>query len=262
MAHAALFGHPVAHSRSPGIYRRFAEQTGTKLDFELIDTTPDAFESRVREFARTGAIGANVTLPLKRLAIELCDATSERAAVAGAVNTLRFDSRALIFGDNTDGAGLVRDLTQNLGLDLRGARILVLGAGGAARGIVGPLLAEDPSELVIANRTSQRADELAARFAPFGKVRSAPLESPGAGYDVVINATSASMTGGVPSVPTAVFGEGAAAVDLYYTDDRETAFTRWAAAHGAARTADGWGMLVEQAVESWWVWFGVRPASA
>lgn len=260
MPRAALFGHPVAHSRSPSIYAGFAQAAGTSFRFDLIDVPPREFATAVRELARTGAVGANVTLPHKLAALELCDATSERAALAGAVNTLRFESSALVFGDNTDGAGLVRDLTQNLGVTLHGARILVVGAGGACRGIAGPLLAQSPAELVIANRTPSRGATVAARFSALGRVSAAALENPGNGFDVVINATSASLHGDVPALPQDVFGSDALAVDLFYADDGETVFTRWAREHGAARTADGWGMLVEQAAESWAVWFGERPS--
>ena len=192
-------------------------------------------------------------------ALKLVGAASDRAQVAGAVNLLRFESRALVFGDNTDGAGLVTDVTQNLGADLGGARVLIVGAGGACRGIVGPLLAHRPARLVIANRTLATAQQVAARFAAVGRVDAAPLDAPGAGYDLVINATSASIRDEVPALTPHVFAPGALAVDLFYTEGGETSFTRWAAAHGAARTADGWGMLVEQAVECWRVWFGLEP---
>lgn len=255
----AVFGHPVAHSLSPGIHRAFAEQTGRSVEFELIDAKPAAFADAVRAFAQRGGIGANVTVPHKLAALDLVDAASDRAKLAGAVNLLRFESRALVFGDNSDGAGLATDITENLGVDLADKRILIVGAGGACRGIVAPLLTHGPAEVVIANRTHATAQRVAARFAFIGRVVSTPLESAGAGYDVVINATSASISDELPDLKPSVFGTNALAVDLFYTKDGETAFTRWAAQNGAARTADGWGMLVEQAVECWRVWFGISP---
>lgn len=255
----AVFGHPVAHSLSPSIHQAFAEQTGRSVEFELIDAEPGAFADAVRAFGQRGGVGANVTVPHKLAALDLVDAASDRAKLAGAVNLLRFESRTLVFGDNSDGAGLATDITENLGVDLADKRILIVGAGGACRGIVAPLLAHGPAELVIANRTLETAQRVAARFAFIGRVVSTPLASAGTDYDVVINATSASITGELPALKPSVFGSGALAYDLFYTKDGETAFTRWAAQNGAARTADGWGMLVEQAVECWRVWFGITP---
>ncbi len=255
----AVFGHPVAHSLSPGIHRAFAEQTGRSVEFELIDAEPAAFAEAVRAFAQRGGVGANVTVPHKLAALYLVDAASERAKLAGAVNLLRFESRTLVFGDNSDGAGLATDITENLGVDLADKRVLIVGAGGAARGIIAPLLAHGPSEIVIANRTHETAQRVAARFAFIGRVVSTPLATAGTDYDVVINATSASISDDLPGLKPSVFGPDALAYDLFYTKDGETAFTRWATQNGAARTADGWGMLVEQAVECWRVWFGISP---
>ncbi len=255
----AVFGHPIAHSLSPGIHHAFAEQTGRTIEFELIDAAPGTLADAMQAFARRGGVGANVTVPHKVAALEVVDAASDRAKLAGAVNLLRFESRTLVFGDNSDGAGLATDITENLGVALADKRILIVGAGGAARGIVAPLLAHGPAEIVIANRTHTTAQQVAARFAFLGRVVAAPLASAGAGYDVVINATSASITDELPALKPSVFGPDSLAVDLFYTKDGETAFTRWAAQNGAARTADGWGMLVEQAVECWRVWFGISP---
>ena len=258
-ARLAVFGHPVGHSLSPGIHHAFAQQTGHAVEFELIDAPPAGFAEAVRDFGTHEGIGANVTVPHKRAALDLVDGASDRARLAGAVNLLRFDSSAVLFGDNTDGHGLAADLTTNLGLALAGARILIVGAGGACRGIIGPLLAHNPAEIVIANRTPAHAHEVAARFTALGRVGVAPLAAPGSGFDLVINATSASMDGAVPALPTSVFADGATAYDLFYTERGATAFTLWAAQHGAACVADGWGMLVEQAVECWRVWFGIIP---
>lgn len=255
----ALFGHPVAHSRSPRIYAAFAEATGRKFPFETIDCAPADFAAAVHDFVRHGGRGANVTLPHKAAALALAGSRSKRAEQAGVANLLRSEVDGVLFADNTDGAGLVADLTVNLGLDLAGKRILVLGAGGAAAGIVGPLLERNPGELVIANRTADKAGLLAGRFAAAGRVRAAPMDSPGKGFDLVINATSASLTGEVPALAPEVFAPGGIAYDLCYDDGGETAFTRWAKAAGAGAALDGWGMLVEQAAESFLVWFGKRP---
>lgn len=258
----ALFGHPVTHSRSPQIYRAFAEQTRRACHFELVDCAPADFPAALAKFAATaGAAGANVTTPLKRDAFARCNATSARAQRAGAVNLLRFDAQGLILGDNTDGAGLIRDLQRNLGIAVSGMRVLVIGAGGAACGILGPLADCHPAALVVANRDDAKALALAARFAAQG-VRAAPLARPGRGYDLVINATSASLDNAVPEIPALVLGSGCFAYDLAYADDGQTAFTRWATQQGSASVHDGWGMLVEQAAESFDAWFGVRPATA
>lgn len=258
----ALFGHPVAHSRSPRIYQTFSEQTGQALDFDLVDCTAESFPATLAAFAATpGARGANITLPLKLDAYALCSARSARAEAAGAVNLVRFEGHNWILGDNTDGAGLVRDLHDNLGISITGQRVLVLGAGGAARGILGPIADCGPAALVIANRDSAKADLLAARFSARG-IRSAPLARPGSAFDLVINATSASLDNKVPEVAPSALSLDTVAYDLAYSDDGQTAFTRWAAAQGSASVHDGWGMLVEQAAESFEAWFGLRPDTA
>jgi len=255
----ALFGHPVKHSRSPGIHADFSRITRYKYTLELIDCLPEELASTVQAFGREGGRGANITLPHKEAAAGLAHALSERAKLAGAVNTLRFETDGILFGDNTDGAGLVRDLTHNLGLDLGGKRILILGAGGAARGIVGPLLECHPEEVVVANRTTERAMLLAARFGSLGRTHGVALEDAGDEFDLVINATSASLSGCVPEVDGRVFGLGSIAYDLCYGLNGQTAFTQWAKTQGAGAAVDGWGMLVEQAAESFHVWFGHRP---
>lgn len=258
----ALFGHPVAHSRSPRIYQIFAVQAGHAFDFELVDCTAEEFPAALAAFAATpGACGANITLPLKLDAYALCNAHSARAEAAGAVNLVRFERHNWILGDNTDGAGLLRDLRENLGIPIAGQRVLVIGAGGAARGILGPISDCGPAALVVANRDGAKADLLAARFSAQG-VRAAPLSQPGAAFDLVINATSASLDNEVPEVAPSALDPGAIAYDLAYSDDGQTAFTRWAAAQGSASVHDGWGMLVEQAAESFEAWFGLRPDTA
>lgn len=258
-ARYAVFGDPVGHSRSPEIYAAFARQSGHDFEFELVECPPAGFADAVRAFAGRGGRGANVTLPHKHAALELVGHASDRARNAGAVNVLRIEEDGSWYGDNTDGPGLLADLERNHGLELRGARILVVGAGGAAHGIVPSLLAAAPAELVVANRDPARAGSLAARFAADGPVRAAPLDTPGAAFDLVVNATACSLQDTVPDVPAAVLAPGGAAYDLAYGRDGTTAFTHWAHAHGAGTVADGWGMLVEQAAVTYEVWFGVRP---
>lgn len=255
----ALFGHPVAHSRSPAIYDRFADATRKRFEFELVDCPPGALADTLRRFGREGGRGGNVTLPHKLAVHDLADVLSERARQAGAVNCFRFETDGILFGDNTDGPGLVADLTRNMGLNLAGKRILVIGAGGATRGILGPLLALKPAEVVVANRDAGKARILAARFSARGRVEGTGLAEAGKAYDLVINATSAPLSGQVPAVDPTVFAPGAIAYDLCYGPDGRTAFTDWARRHGAGAAVDGWGMLVEQAAESFQVWFGVRP---
>ncbi len=251
----ALFGHPVTHSRSPGLY---AEFSAGEVELELIDVGPDAFAPAVRDFAGDGGHGANVTLPYKFEAAAVATALTDRARLAGAVNTLRVDADGVILGDNTDGAGLVADLTRNLGFVPTGKRVLLVGAGGAAYGIAGPLLAAGAAELVVVARRPAESARLAARVGALGRTEGRALGAAGDGYDLVVNATSASLDGKLPDLDAAVFAPGAMAYDLAYGDGG-TVFTRWAATHGAV-AHDGMGMLREQARESWYVWFGDYPA--
>ena len=253
----ALFGHPVSHSRSPEIHHAFAAQTNESVRYELIDATPEEFEDRLREFFYSGGLGANVTLPHKVAAFEAADHVSSDAYRAGAVNTLALLEDGSLFGDNTDGAGLVRDLTVNHKVKVEGTRVLLIGAGGAARGAIGPLMDEGAAELVIANRHPGKAKLLAQLFTEMGNVQGSSLEIRGA-FDVVINATSASLRNEVPAVPTSIFETGAFAYDMVYAD-QPTAFLEWARQHGAQHRADGWGMMVEQAAESFFIWRNVRP---
>ena len=254
-----VMGYPVAHSRSPVIHKLFALQTGQELQYELLRVAPEKLEEAVRQFQRTGGKGLNITVPHKRAIFRLVDHLSERASAAGAVNTLTFRDNE-IHGDNTDGIGLLRDLVVNLGLELEGANILILGAGGATRGIVGPLLEMQPRLVCIANRTVKRAEDLVERFAGRGPVRacgfdSVPVTEP---YDLVINATSAIHGGEVPPYPEAAISPETLCYDLSYSL-HPTPFCQWALEHGAARAVMGWGMLVEQAAESFHIWRGVRP---
>ena len=254
----ALVGHPVEHSRSPLIHTVFARQTGQRLTYELIDAEPAAFETAVRGFGAAGGKGMNVTVPHKEAAFALCSRSSDAATAAGAVNTISITEGALT-GHNTDGIGLIRDLTINLRQQLVGARIVVLGAGGAARGIIGPLVSENPAELTIANRTKERADEIVAKLGGTllvarGFAELADLAPP----DFLINATSAGLKGDAPPFPTSLVGPRTFCYDLVYSSS-DTPFVAWAKTHGAARAVHGWGMLVEQAAESFAIWRGVRP---
>jgi shikimate dehydrogenase len=254
----AVIGHPVAHSKSPQIHAAFARATAQDLSYERLLAPLDAFSATVAAFRAAGGRGANVTLPFKGEAFEICDETSPRAASAGAVNTLRFDNGA-IYGDNTDGIGLTRDIISNLAIELRGKRVLVLGAGGAARGVIPSLLDERPALLMVANRTLSRAKDLERKFKGALIACSLPALG-GRSFDVVINATSASLAGEVPELPVGLFAPAALAYDMVY-GDIETPFMRLARDAGAAYCADGLGMLVEQAAESFFLWRGVRPAT-
>ncbi|MFD2366824.1 shikimate dehydrogenase [Pseudoduganella sp. GCM10020061] len=253
-----VIGNPVAHSKSPEIHAAFARDCGIDLTYGTCLAPLDGFAATVRALAAQGFSGANVTVPFKLEAAQLCDVLSARATAAGAVNTLVFrDGR--IEGDNTDGAGLVADIVRNAGVPLHGKRVLLLGAGGAARGVMLPLLAEGPRELVIANRTRATAEALAARFADAGAVRASGFEELDGTFDVIVNATSASLADSVPPVPPQAFSPDTLALDMMY-GKQPTVFMEFAAQNGA-RVRDGLGMLVEQAAEAFYVWRGVRPAT-
>ncbi len=255
----AIFGNPVAHSRSPEIHAAFSAQTGIPLVYERRLAPESGFSAAVAAFRAEGGRGGNVTLPFKVEAYALASHRTPRATQAGAVNTLRFADGA-IEGDNTDGAGLVADLKKNLGVALAGARILIVGAGGAARGVVGPLLAEHPGSVTIVNRTPARAEEIAAVFAAANVGAVALADLPGREFDLVINATAASLNGELPPVPRGAFASQSLAYEMMYGKG-ETPFLALARQEGARR-ADGLGMLVEQAAEAFLVWHGVRPDTA
>ncbi len=255
-----VFGNPIGHSKSPAIHTRFAQQTGEEIVYEARLAPIDGFAAAVRDFIALGGRGANVTVPFKEEAFRLCDRHTPRALQAGAVNTLIFAGDG-ITGDNTDGAGLVQDLNTNLGTVIAGRRVLLLGAGGAARGALGPLLAEKPALLVVANRTAAKAEALAEHFAADGPVDGCGFTAlAGRHFDLVINATSASLGGEVPPLPAGCYAPGALAYDMMYGKG-DTAFLAAARAAGVTRLADGLGMLVEQAAEAFFVWRGVRPVT-
>jgi shikimate dehydrogenase len=256
----AVIGHPVAHSKSPLIHQAFARATGQVMTYELLPAPLDGFLRTVQRFAAEGGKGLNVTVPFKLDAYAIATERSARAEQAQACNTLAWRDDHW-FGDNTDGVGLMRDLTHNLHEALAGRDVLVLGAGGAARGILGPLLAKAPRSVVLVNRTERRAAELAASFAEYGRIKAlAAAQLRGRRFDVVINATSIGISGDVPENlwPDHPFAAGGLAYDLVYADGA-TPFLRWASRNAAQRTADGLGMLIEQAAESFVLWRGVRP---
>lgn len=251
----AVVGNPIAHSKSPLIHAEFARLTGQDMVYERLLAPLDGFDKTVEDFRREGGKGLNVTVPFKEEAFRLADNKTARALAAGAVNTLKLDETGVL-GDNTDGAGLVRDLTANLQQSLTGKRILLMGAGGAARGVIGPLLDEHPELLVVANRTEDKARQLADIF-DRGMKASSYEALTGQRFDLVINATSASLQGEVPPLPEGLFTPNALAYDMMY--GAETPFMAWARNHGAATISDGLGMLVEQAAESFFLWRNVRP---
>ena len=251
-----VIGNPVAHSLSPVIHARFAASTGQVMEYARLLVPLDAFETQVRAFFEAGGRGANVTLPFKREAFAFAARASERASLAGAANFLVCRGTA-VEADNTDGAGLVRDLAANLGPKLEGARVLLVGAGGAARGVVAPLLGAGIASLAIANRTLANAEALATRFAPLGNVEALALDADTGPFDVVINATSTSTQGEALELPRGAIAPGTFAYDMAYGDAARP-FLQRARDRGAA-ASDGLGMLVEQAAESFFLWRGVRP---
>jgi shikimate dehydrogenase len=258
----AVIGHPIAHSRSPLIHTLFAQQTHQDLTYSAIDVAPEQLASRVGEFFAAGGRGLNVTVPHKETVLALSASLSARAQIAGAANTLMQDPAGRLIADNTDGVGLVRDLTHNLRVTVSGQRVLLLGAGGAARGILAPLLELKPREFVIANRSIERARSLAHAFAALGPVRGAGFaELDGWCFDLIINATAASLQSELPPLPPGMLCATTICYDLVYADS-DTRFTRWAHEHGAAQAHMGLGMLVEQAAESFYLWRGVRPDTA
>jgi len=258
----AVMGNPVAHSKSPRIHKLFAAQTHQQMEYGAILVEPGGLAKAVAEFASTDGRGLNITVPFKEDAWALAAQRSPRAERAGAVNTLVLHGSGEHFGDNTDGVGLVRDLRDNHHTTLEDARLLLVGAGGAARGVVEPLLQEQPERLVIANRTPDKALELAAAFHDLGPVEGCGLpELEGQCFDVIINATAASLSGKVPALPASIVTPQCWCYDMMY-GDRPTAFMDWALAHGAGVALDGLGMLVEQAAESFYLWRGVHPDTA
>jgi len=254
----AVVGNPIAHSKSPAIHAHFAAQTGQHLTYERLLAPIDGFAATVRDFFAGGGKGLNVTVPFKLEAHALADTLTERARAAGAVNTLKYNNGSIL-GDNTDGAGLVTDILQNAAFALRGKRVLLLGAGGAARGAILPLVQAGPAQLTIANRTADRAQALADQFGTAGNIVACEFAALEGQFDLVINATSASLAEQLPPIPAQLFVSTTLAYDMMYAAE-QTVFLRFAAAQGAV-TRDGLGMLIEQAAEAFHVWRGVRPST-
>ncbi|HSW13215.1 MAG TPA: shikimate dehydrogenase [Solimonas sp.] len=257
----AVLGFPVSHSKSPLIHSRYAQQTGQALSYEAIEIAPADFTAALARLHAEGYRGFNVTLPHKLAALQACEQVSERAQLAGAVNTL-IRTETGWRGDNTDGEGFVTDLQQNLGVRIAGRRVLLLGAGGAARGLLKPLLDEKPGELVLSNRNPWKPEDLATQFKAVGDIRPCTHAAlKGDSFDLVINATSAGHSGVMPKMPEGLLAPGAVCYDLSYGKAFEP-FAAWARAQGAAQVHDGLGMLVEQAAVSFALWRGQRPDTA
>lgn len=255
----AVFGDPIKHSKSPFIHARFAEQTGQTLTYEAQQVPAIAFEDTVRTFFNQGGKGLNCTVPLKELAWRYADRNTERANQSKAVNTLILEENGEVLGDNTDGVGLLNDLMQNHGIAINSKRILIVGAGGATRGILAPLLAQGPETIAIANRTVSKAQALAKEFSGEQNIEGCGFETlDGLQFDLIINATSASLSGDLPPLPQNLLAEKGVCYDLAYAN-QATAFVHWSRDQGASKSLDGLGMLVEQAAEAFYQWRGVRP---
>jgi len=256
----AVIGHPISHSKSPWIHAEFAQQLNEDINYALMDSAPDAFNTTVRSFIEKGAKGLNVTVPFKQDAWSLADELSEHARLAGAVNTLSFNPDGTIRGDNTDGVGLVSDLTKNQGMNLSGKRVLILGAGGAVRGVLQPLLEQNVSQIHIVNRTVQKAQDLLELFKHYSNISVSGYDTlADAGeFDLIINGTASSLTGDLPPLCKAVLADNCHAYDMMYASQK-TVFEIWCSENGAGSVHNGLGMLVEQAAESFWIWRGVRP---
>lgn len=254
----AVFGNPINHSKSPHIHRQFAEQTGQDMHYTKQLVNEGEFEQAVQDFFAQGGKGLNITVPFKLNAFEFAQKRTARAERAGAVNTLAYLADGSILGDNTDGIGMVHDM-HNLGWEIEGKRILILGAGGAVRGILQPLLEEKPAQVVIANRTKSKAEDLAKNFHDLGNVQAKAFEQLDCEiFDIVINGTSASMQGELPPLPDNLLAANACCYDMMYGSE-PTIFLRWAVERGAAQTADGLGMLIGQAAEAFYLWRQIRP---
>ncbi|MBN4069074.1 shikimate dehydrogenase [Beggiatoa alba] len=258
-----VIGNPIAHSKSPLIHAEFARQTGQRIEYSAMQVDIGGFEASVGNFQANGGAGANITVPFKQEAYRYATRCSQRAQQAEAANTLVFESNHEVYADNTDGVGLVRDLNQNIGLDISGKKILILGAGGAVQGVLGPLLAEQPASIIIVNRTVDKAYMLAQRFQNSGNVSSCGYEELDKhdAYDIVINATSTGIDGKLPPLVNNIVDSNSVCYDMFYAA-QDTAFVAWAKQHGVSQAYDGLGMLVEQAAESFFLWRKKKPQTA
>ena len=262
MSRFAVIGNPVAHSKSPLIHRLFAAQCGLTIEYEAIQVETEDLSEFLDEFFRGGGKGLNVTLPLKEAAYKLCQRTSSRAALAAATNTLFLDADGSLSGDNTDGAGLVTDIEVNHGFSIVGKSVLLLGAGGAVRGVLGPMIEKKPAAITVLNRTLARAEQLSAEFAELMPLRAMDYDSFQAQrFDLIVNGTSMSLSGEVPALGSEVLADGGCCYDMMYSSS-DTAFVAWAKENGAGMALDGLGMLVEQAAESFRIWHGKCPDTA
>jgi shikimate dehydrogenase len=258
--HYAVVGNPVAHSLSPRIHGEFARQTGEAISYEAIELATDAFASGIADLQQRGFRGVNVTVPFKREAWELCHSMTPRAEIAGAVNTLILQADGKIHGDNTDGIGLIRDLVNNLEIDICGQKVLILGAGGAVRGVLEPLLALSPAKLTIANRNLDRARQLARDFTSFGKIEAVAYNRlKREGYHLIINATAAGLSNQVPPISATILQPEGVCYDMMYKLNAATAFVEWSRAQGVKQSYDGLGMLVEQAAAAFSLWRDRQP---
>jgi len=257
--HYAVIGNPIAHSKSPRIHAAFASQTKQKLHYDKLLVERGCLADAIADFRQQGGKGLNITVPFKNDAFDLADSLTERAQLAGAANTLVLNEDGTLHADNTDGIGMVRDLTANHHFHLQGKRILLLGAGGAVQGVLLPLLQQQPAEIVIANRTVEKAQLLCEKFSSYGKLSASSFDAlDGKTFDGIINGTAASLQGEVPPLPDYILNKGAWCYDMMYSNE-PTAFVRWGEQQGAAYSVDGLGMLVEQAAESFALWRGVQP---
>ena len=255
----AVFGYPIKHSKSPHIHKIFAEQTGQSLEYSAHEVPAGQFSAAVTAFFANGGKGLNCTIPLKELAWAYADVKTERAQLSKAVNTLALQADGSIFGDNTDGVGLVTDLMTNHAINLAGSRILILGAGGACRGIIAPILEQSVHSIVIANRTIDRAIDLAAEFHAKGSITGCGFNDlKNRQFNLIINATSTSLSGQLPPLPENLLAENSVCYDLAYSNE-PTVFVRWGLENHATKSLDGLGMLVEQAAEAFFIWRGIRP---
>ena len=258
----AVFGHPINHSKSPRIHQLFAQQTEQNLVYKAQDVPAESFNQSIDTFFTQGGKGINCTVPLKELAYQRADSLSERAQFSKAVNTLVLQEDGTLYGDNTDGIGLVTDLTDNHSITLLNSRILILGAGGASRGIIEPLIKKSPSCLIIANRTVEKAITLSDEFSQLGDISGCGYdELKEKKFDLILNATSASLTGKIPKITENILAKNACCYDLAYSN-QQTAFVKWGFTHGAKKNLDGLGMLIEQAAEAFFIWRGVRPKTS
>ena len=255
-----VIGQPIKHSLSPGIHHLFGELTQRRINYTRSEATPDTFARTVIDWQQAGGMGCNITLPFKQLALEVCDRLSISAQRAQAVNTIHMHRDGSRVGHNTDGSGLLQDISVNQGYSLSGKRIILIGAGGAARGVLGPLLKASPATVHVANRTQSRAEELATTFGHLGTTSASDLQSLNdyEPFDVVINATSLSLQGQVPAIPSALLAPAALSYDMMYAAE-DTPFMSWSRKHGASTVCNGFGMLIEQAADAFFIWEGVRP---